>query len=196
MIHLKICNLFGIYIILLYYMAHKGSDFMNFYEEQLKNETKYIENNYLLFLVEYDNNVAFENDFIVKKVIFNNETYKMYLKKTSKFDILLIQESKSYNFVNDFNNIIKYKKTNNEIHFSIISKKENNINLVYYIFFANESSYSTGNYFYDSFYVKNNILQFESLKSNTSIPDFLYNFNIRKLTDSGYRLNRIKRNKN
>ena len=169
---------------------------MNFYEEQLKNETKYIENNYLLFLVEYDNNVAFENDFIVKKVIFNNETYKMYLKKTSKFDILLIQESKSYNFVNDFNNIIEYKKTNNEIHFSIISKKENNINLVYYIFFANESSYSTGNYFYDSFYDKNNILQFESIKSNTSIPDFLYNFNIRKLTDSGYRLNRIKRNKN
>ena len=58
------------------------------------------------------------------------------------------------------------------------------------------AEFNGGFYFYDSFYDKNNILQFESLKSNTSIPDFLYNFNIRKLTDSGYRLNRIKRNKN
>lgn len=174
---------------------------MNFYLQQLQNEIKYIENKYLSSIDEYDNEVSIEDDFIVKKVILNKIAYKMYKKNNEEFDILLIPDTKelskdNFDFVSDFDNIIKYKKNKDEIHLSLISKKCNCINLFNYDFYANDSSYSTGNYFCDIFFDKNYILQFEYLKSNTSVPDFLYNFNNRRLTDFGYRLDRIKRNKN
>ena len=120
----------------------------------------------------------------------------MYIKKAKDFEILFVPETliNNINFINDFDDIIKYKKTDKEIHFSLISKKENYINLFNYDFYANESGYSSGNYFSDGFNDNNSIIQFEFLKNNISIPDFFYNLNIRKLTNCGYRLNRIKRN--
>lgn len=172
---------------------------MNFYMEQLQNESKYIEDKYFSSLIRNNiKDVRIEDDFVVKRVSLNEIPYKMYIKKSKDFEILFIPEinDNNINFINDFNSIIKYKKTNNEIHFSLISKKDNCINLVNYDFSANDSGYSIGNYFYDSFIDNNYILQFESLKSNTSVVDFLYNINTRKLTDCGYRLDRIKRNKN
>jgi len=174
---------------------------MNFFMEQLQKEKNYIETKYLSSIVQYDNEVTIEEDFIVKKVTLNNISYKMYKKNNEEFDILLIPDSKellkdNFDFITDFDNIIKYKKNKDGLHFCVISKKCNCVNLFNYDFYTNESGYSTGNYFNDTFFDKNYIIQFESLKSNTSIPSFLYDLNTRKLTNSGYRLDRIKRNKN
>lgn len=170
---------------------------MDFYEGQLQKEIKYIEDKYFSSLIRKDfTDVKIKDDFIEKRVILNKIPYKMYIKKSKDFDIMFIPETNDnkFNFINDFNDIIKYKKTNNEIHFSIISKKDNYINLVDYSFFANEYGYSSGNYFHDSFFDENYILQSESSKINTSIPHFLYNLNIINLNNTGYHLNRIKRN--
>lgn len=174
---------------------------MNFHTKQLQTEIKYIENKYLSSIIEYNKGVMVEDDFSVKKIILNGIPYKIYTKKTEEFEILLIPDTnklfdKNFNFAIDFDNIIRYKKSNEGINLSVISKKDNYINTFNYSFYTNESGYSTGNYYCDSFIDNNYILQFEFLKNNTSIPRFLYNLNIRKLTDSGYRLDRIKRNKN
>ena len=170
---------------------------MDFYEGQLQKEIKYIEDKYFSSLIRKNfTDVKIKDDFIEKRVILNEIPYKMYIKKSKDFDIMFIPETNDnkFNFINDFNDIIKYKKTNNEIHFSIISKKDNYINLVDYLFFTNENGYSSGNYLHDSFFDENYILQSESLKINTSILHFLHNLNIINLNNTGYRLNRIKRN--
>ena len=170
---------------------------MDFYEGQLQKEIKYIEDKYFSSLIRKDfTDVKIKDDFIEKRVILNEIPYKMYIKKSKDFDIMFIPETSDnrFNFINDFYEIIKYKKTNNEIHFSIISKKDNYINLVDYLFFTNENGYSSGNYFHDSFFDENYILQSESLKINTSILHFLHNLNIINLNNTEYRLNRIKRN--
>lgn len=162
----------------------------NFDMNQLYKENEYIVNTYFNSLKEIEKS---ETKNIVKDVFFNNILYKLYIKDTNGFDILLIPQTPKL-LDNDFDDIIKYSGNNDGLHLSILRKNNNFLEIINYDFITNEFGYSVGSYFEEKFEDNDCKLQLESLKFNGHLPTFLYNLNVRKLIDNGYKFNRIKRN--
>jgi hypothetical protein len=119
----------------------------------------------------------------------------MYSSNTNDFDALLIP--KVFNgFNNDFNDIIECKINKAGLHFSILKKNNHFVEIINYDFITDENKYSVGNYFYSNFTDDNNRLQKDFINSNCSLQKYLSSSNIRTLFFEGYKINRIKRNKN
>ena len=168
-----------------------NSNVKDFNLKQLYKEIEYINKTYFFDLRKKEETTKKEDNLVKSDVILNLIPYTMYqLQNLSSLIFLIPKNFKTLD--KDFDNIIVYSASKFGLHFSIIKRLNNEVELMGYDFLTNDQNYSTGSYRHYYFDDNNKKLQKIFLEKNTDIISFLRNENYSQLFN--YSMNKLKRN--
>lgn len=168
-----------------------NSNVKDFNLKQLYKEIEYINKTYFFDLRKKEETTKKEDNLVKSDVILNLIPYTMYEMQGLGSKVLLVP--KNFETLDkDFDNIIVYSASKFGLHFSIIKRQNNEVELMGYYFLTNDENYSTGSYRHYYFDDNNKKLQKIFLEKNTDIISFLRNENYSQLFN--YSMNKLKRN--